>query len=116
MKTLIKVLIVLVVLNACVRGGAAAKRYFQLKQAAQDAVLFGANATPEEIQSQILKKAAELRLPVEPKNVVVERSGDHTRADAVYRETVEYFPGQKYSVGLSIAVEGYSMVLAPVHN
>jgi hypothetical protein len=114
MKTLIKVLAAIVVLNAAARGGAAAMHYYQLKQAAQDAVLFGADATPEQIQSQILKKATELRLPVAPENVVVERTGGLTRADTVYRETVEYFPGQKYSMGLSFAVEGYSMVLVPV--
>lgn len=94
MKTLIKVLIAIVMLNASVRGGAAAMRYFQLKQAAQDAVLFGADSTPEQIQTQILQKANELKLSVEPTNVVVARDGGHTRADTVYKATVEYLPGR----------------------
>lgn len=113
MKTLIKLLVAIVVINACARAGLAAKHYYQLKQAAQEAVLFGAEVSPEDIHEQILVKATTLRLPLEPKNLVVQRNGGRTWAEVAYRETVEYFPGQKHSVDLSFAVEGYSMVLAP---
>jgi hypothetical protein len=113
MKTLIKLLVALVVINACARAGMAAKNYYQLKQAAQEAVLFGAEVSTEDIQEQILNKATALSLPLEPKNLVVQRKGGRTWAEAAYRATVEYFPGQKHTVDLSFAVEGYSMQLAP---
>jgi hypothetical protein len=113
MKTIIKLVIAAVVVNACARAGIAAMHYYQLKQAAQEAVLFGAEVSPQDIQQQILNKAIALKLPVQEKDIVVQRNGGRTWAEAAYRETVEYFPGQKHSVDLSFAVEGYSMVLAP---
>jgi len=111
MKTLLKLLVVAVVLNAAVRGGLAAKRYFDFKQAAQEAVLFGADTPITDIRQMILDRAQTLNLPVVPDNVKVNRQGGHTWADASYSQSIEYFPNQLYPISWSFSVEGYSMVL-----
>jgi hypothetical protein len=111
MKTFFKLLIVVIVLNAAVHGGLAAKRYFQLKQAAQEAVLFGAETPVTDIHQIIIERAQALNLPVLADDVKVNRQGGRTWADASYHEAIEVFPNQSYPVSWSFSVEGYSMVL-----
>ena len=121
MKTVLKLLLVAIVINACVRGGMAAAGYFRFKDAAQQAVLFGSDSTPEEIQLLIVERAQALKLPVVPENIQVSRQGGRTWADASYHQDIEVFPNQMYPVNWSFRVEGYSMVLGapqpkPVRN
>jgi hypothetical protein len=113
MKTILKVLLAVIVINAAARAGMTAKRYYQFKEAAQQAVLFGATTHPEELQEIIAQRARELQVPVTPQQIVVNRQGGRTWAEAAYRDRVEYFPNQVYPVDLSFSVEAYSMVLAP---
>jgi hypothetical protein len=56
--------------------------------------------------------AAELDLPVAPENIVVERAGGRTRAEARYVQPVEFFPSYTYPVSFSFRVEGFA-ALAP---
>ncbi len=60
MKTLFKLVVALLVLNASVRGALAMWQYYQFKDAAQQVVLFGQRAEPEEIQANIVARATEL--------------------------------------------------------
>ena len=78
MKTLFKLVVAILVLNAAVRGGLAMWQYYQFKDAAQQVVLFGQRADPEEIQANIVAKATELSVPVRPDDVKVSRDGQRT--------------------------------------
>ena len=111
MKTFLKLLLAAIVINAAVRGGLAAKRYFEFKQAAQEAVLFGADTPVTDIRQIIVERAQSLNLPIVTDNVKVNRQGGRTWADASYRQSIEVFPNQQYPVDWSFSVEGYSMVL-----
>ena len=113
MKTIVKLLIATVVINAAARAGIVTMRYYQLREAAQQTVLFGADASPEDLRDRILQQAQALKVPVRPENVLVKRQGGRTWADASYRQSVEYFPNQEYPMDLSFSVEAYAMVLAP---
>jgi hypothetical protein len=113
MKTILKLLVAAIVINAAVRGAVAGLHYYQLKDAAQQAVLFGASDPTADIQQQIVARAQELRLPIRPDNVLVQRDGGRTWANASYTQQIEFFPNQKYPVDFSFSVEGRSMVLAP---
>jgi hypothetical protein len=113
MKTIFKLLIAAVVINATVQGSLAAVHYYRFKEAAQQAVLFGASAPPDAIQKQILQVGRDLQLPIGPDSVIVQRMGGRTWADAAYRQEVEFFPNQTYPVDFSFSVEAHSMVLGP---
>ena len=113
MKTILKLLVAAIIINACARGGFAAVRYYQFKEAAQQAVLFGAANTTTDIQQLIVSRAKELNLPVDPAKVIVQRQGGRTWADAAYSQRVEFFPNQLYPVDFSFSVEGHSMILGP---
>ena len=111
MKTILKLLLAAIVINAAARAGLAAKAYFQFKESAQQAVLFGAESTPDDIQQLILERADEFDIPIAPDDVTVSREGGRTWADASYRQMVEYVPNQTYPINWSFSVEAYSMVL-----
>jgi|KBSMisStandDraft_5_1062788.scaffolds.fasta_scaffold1097425_2 hypothetical protein len=111
MKTILKLLLAAIVINAAVRGGLAAKRYFEFKQAAQEAVLFGADTPVTDIRQIIVERARVLNVPITADDVKVNRQGGRTWADAAYHQSIEVFPNQMYPVNWSFSVEGYSMVL-----
>jgi hypothetical protein len=113
MKTVLKLLIVAVILNGLARVGLASMRYYQFREAAQQAVLFGAGTPTVEVHRIIVERATELNLPIRPEDIVVRRLGGRTWADANYRQGVEVFPEQQYPVDFSFSVESYSMVLGP---
>ena len=116
MKTILKLMIAAVAINAAVHGGLAAKHYYEFKQAAQEAVLFGADTPVTDIHDVIVARARALNLPVGAEDVKVNRQGGRTWADAAYHQSIEVFPNQNYPMNWSFSVEGYSMVLgaAPV--
>jgi len=109
MKTIVKVVVAVVVLNAVGRVGLAAWNYYQLRDAAQQAVMFGAQEPPAEIQGRILKKAIELDLPVQAEAVVVQRQGIRTEAETSYTQSVEVFPRYRYPFTFSFSVEAVSL-------
>lgn len=113
MKTILKLLIAAIVINGTARAGYASVQYFQFKEAAQQAVLFGAGTPTADVRRVILERAYELELPVQPDNVLVRRQGGRTWADASYSQSVELFPNQPYPVNFSFSVESYSTISGP---
>ena len=113
MKTFLKLLIVAIVINASARAGMAAVRHYQFKEAAQQAVLFGASTPTADVRQVIVQRGKELSLPVGPANVTVRRQGGRTWADAAYSQSVELFPQQIYPMNFSFKVESYSTVMGP---
>lgn len=109
MKTIIKLVITLAILNAAARGGMAAWTYYQFRDKTEQLVIFGARSTPAELHEQIVATAAELDVPVAPENVTVERQGARTRAQAEYVQPVEFFPSYTYPLNLSFRVEGFAI-------
>jgi hypothetical protein len=109
MKTLIKLLIAVAIVNATARVGMAAARYYQLKDQSQELVTFGGSAVPGELQNEILLKAEELRLPLASDDILVTREGLRTTATAAYTDSVELFPNYKYPIRFQFKVEGVNM-------
>ncbi len=69
MKTVLKLVIAVALLNAVVRGADSAWNYYQLKDAAQRALLFGTQASSKQIHRQIMERAMELRVPLMPEDL-----------------------------------------------
>jgi hypothetical protein len=108
-KTLLKLLVVAIVLNALARSGMAASRYYQLKDAAQQVILFGGSLGTTQLHDEILSKATELGLTVEPANVMVSRDGLRTFAQASYTESIELFPNYLYPYTFTFDVETFGV-------
>ena len=109
MKTIIKLLIVAAVLNACARGAMAAWSYYQFKDATQQAILFAGDATDGQLQQQILLRAMELEVPVDPANVQVTRQGPRTVADVSYTQAVELFPSYQRPIKFTFRVDALAV-------
>ena len=96
MKTLLKLLVVVAVLNGAYRLGMAEYRFSQLKESTRSVLVLGTNTPVEELRDQILRRAGDLELPVPADNVAVTREGIRTSARVAYRKEVEVFPGFHY--------------------
>jgi hypothetical protein len=111
-KTALRIAVALAVINAAFHAGEAAWRYYQLKDATQQLIIFGSQEHTNDLHNRILEKADELRIPLMPENVAVHRSGTRTTVDAAYTQPVEYFPNQVYPVELKFSVESYAANVA----
>ena len=71
-----------------------------LKTSPSDAVVeeakFSAGKTPKTIRDNLIKKATELRLPVERQMITVDRRPRFTRIRVEYELSVEWLPGKEY--------------------
>ena len=107
-KTVIKVAIALVVLNAIFRAGLVAWDHYQLRDEAQQLIIFGSGTSANDLHNRILLKAMELEVPLISENLVVRRDGQRTFVEARYTAQVEYFPNQFYPTELSFAVDAFA--------
>jgi hypothetical protein len=104
-KTIISILITLAVLNACARMGMAAFNYFQLKDEANQIILFGSRSSTDQLHDRIVEYADGLGVPLYSEDLYVTREGDHTYVDGYYTQPVDVFPGVTVPVDLSFSVE-----------
>jgi hypothetical protein len=109
MKTIIKLVLVLAILNGVVHVGLAAASYYQFKDESLQLVTFGGRATPGELQNRILERATALQLPVVFEDIMVTRDGFRTTAQASYTQPVEVFPNYTYPISFKFTVEGIDM-------
>lgn len=109
MKTVIKIIIAAVIINAAARVGMAAATYYQLKDETQQLVTFGANTSTGDLQNRIVQKALELKVPLDPGDIQVNREGLQTIASASYTQPVEVFPNYRYPINFRFSVEALSM-------
>ena len=105
MKTIIKALVAIALINALARGAMAQWNYYQLKDDAQQLITFGADSSTDQIESEILQKAQELDIPLQADDVTVRRDGLRSSAQVSYTEQIEFFPSYKYPVKFDFIVD-----------
>jgi hypothetical protein len=108
-NSVIRVAVAVAILNASARVGFAYWAFYQLRDDAEQAAVFGALQPTSALQAAVLDKANELLLPIEPDQVSVTRNGPKTIIEANYVQPIEYFPNQSYPMKFSFAVEGFSV-------
>jgi len=109
MKTLIKLIIAAVVVNAAYRGGSTYLKYYQFKDETQQMILFGQAEQVGDLAKQILGEAAKRDVPLDADDVMVTREGTRTLAEVSYTENVEIFPRYFYPVSFSFNAEAYGV-------
>lgn len=68
----------------------------QLADFIEDQAKWAEHRSPERIKKEIVAKARDLDLPLDPKKVHVERKGDHLYMKAEYVVPVEFIGGYTY--------------------
>ena len=108
-RTIFTTAIVVVILNAIGHAGMATWRHFQVRDQAQQLILFGGQTPTAELAQQIAQIAEEFEVPIAPEDVVVTRQGPRTIAEAYYTISLELFPRFFYPVDVSFMVEAFSI-------
>jgi hypothetical protein len=109
LKTLLKTLVLLVIINVLYKTGVVAWDYYRLRDEAQQIIIFGGKLTTEAVAERILSKALDLHIPLEPENLDVQRDGDRTFVWGAYQQPVELFPNISVSVDLSFNLDNFSV-------
>jgi hypothetical protein len=109
MKTVVKLVIMLALLNAVARSGYAWWNYYQLKDGTQQLLTFGLDVTPDQLASEILQRATDLNIPLDAENIEVRRDGVRTSAAVSYTQPIEFFPRYVYPVEFSFSVDSVAM-------
>jgi hypothetical protein len=105
MKTIVKLLIAAVIVNATVRLGLSAWQQYQFRDAVQGMLLFGGSQTPAQLRDQIVEEAEQQGLPLDASDVIVERQGMLTTAETTYIDEIEVFPRYVYPMTWSFKVD-----------
>jgi hypothetical protein len=109
MKTVLKLLVAIALLNAVARGAIAQWNYYQLKDDAQQLITFGADASPDQLQNEILQKASELNIAVDADDIQVTKDGLRSSAQVSYTQPVEFFPSYIYPMKFSFNVDSIAI-------
>ncbi len=112
MKLAVKLLIAALVINACARCALAAWDYYQLKDAAQQLVTFGAHVSTNDLHNELVGKAEKLHVPLDPDNVRVDREGRQTFIEAHYTEPIELVP-RYYTYPMQFSLEADAIATSP---
>ena len=113
MKTVLKLVIAVALLNAVVRGADSAWNYYQLKDAAQRALVFGTQSSSKQVHEQIMERAEELQIPLNPADLTVSWRSGRRIAEAEYTQQIEFFPRYRYPVLFSFNVDAVSVGTPP---
>jgi hypothetical protein len=113
MKTVLKLVVAIAMVNAVVRAADSAWNYYQLKDAAERALLFGSKLSSQQVHQQIMETANELRLPLKPEDLSVRWRSGRRLAVASYTQQIEFLPNYPYPILFSFNVDTSAVGRAP---
>jgi hypothetical protein len=109
MKTVIKLVLAAVLVNAAYRSGSTFLKYYGFKDETQQMILFGQGQSVTQLTSQILGEAAKREVPLDEEGLTVTREGPRTLAEVAYTDSIELFPRYFYEVNFSFSAEAYGV-------
>jgi hypothetical protein len=92
MKTVIKLVVVLLILNGAYRVGSAYWTHYQFQDSIQQMAQFSEHAAPEELKTKILEQASTLGVPINADNLTVVRGNRRIDIDGTYFRDLEIVP------------------------
>jgi hypothetical protein len=92
-RTLIKLVIVLVVLNGLYRFGDAYWDHYQFEDSVQQLAQFSENATADDVRAKVMDLARSQDIPLTSDNLTVTRVPRRIEVDGVYVRELTLFPG-----------------------
>jgi hypothetical protein len=95
-KTLIKLLLAAAIIYAAARYGLSAWTQYEFRDAVQQILLFGAEASTDELKNEIMMQAERQGVPLEREALDVEQRDSVVTAQASYLDEIELFPRYVY--------------------
>ena len=93
MKTVIKILIVVVIMVACFNVGRALLSEYQFEDAVHDALLFDPRMTDVEITKMVMENAEKFNIDMAADDVQISQQGPDVHVDMSYTTTIVIIPG-----------------------
>lgn len=93
MKAIVKIVLSIMVITACVNAGRAAFADYQFQDAVHESLLFAPRATDEEITEMVMKIAAEQDVPIAAEDITVRRGPQQVTIQMTYTSNVVLIPG-----------------------
>lgn len=109
MKTLIKLILTVLVLNAAWHIGSAYWDHYQFEDAVQEAVQFQPRVSPDEITAKVVDLAGRQDLPLQAEDVNVTKEQRKVTVDASYSRDIEIFPRYSRQWAFSMHIIVYSL-------
>ena len=91
-RTLIKLAIVALALNAIYHIGDVYWAHYQFEDSVQQLAQFAENTPPEDVRAKVMELAAAQDIPIDPSDLSVTRAPRHIEVNAVYTRDVPLFP------------------------
>ena len=92
MKTLFSLIVAALVVNACVRAGDSAWRFYQLRDVVEQATRYGELKTTSLLRKRIVQLAQDHDVELSEDDVVVEKRGQETYVSVTYSEAIPLVP------------------------
>jgi hypothetical protein len=111
MKTVLKLIIVGLMLNALWRLGAAYVSFYEFRDSVRIAAL-GAKSD-DVLRQKIVELASTYDLPLAEEDIIIRRDDHHTYVESSYTASVPVMPGYKYQWPFKVEVDAYAIVPPP---
>jgi hypothetical protein len=92
LKTILSLVFAALVVNACVRAGDSAWRFYQLRDAVEQAARYGELKTTSLLRKRIIQLAQEHDVELSEDDVVVQKRGQETYVSVSYSEAIPLVP------------------------
>jgi hypothetical protein len=92
LKTVIKLLIVALVLNACVRGAIASWEHYRLRDAIEQEAKYSSLKTVPALRQHLAEVAAAHDVWLEPNDIQIEQDGSRITVTMAYYDYIELVP------------------------
>ena len=110
MRTLLKLVVAALILNASWRTGTVYWKYYKFRDAVQEAAQYASNRTVRDLRSRVLAIASEQEVPLSADQLNVRREENHTLIDAAYTDEIELAPTYSYQWQFTVTVNAYSLI------
>jgi hypothetical protein len=104
MKTILKLILVVLILNAAYRVGSAYWTHYKFQDSIQQMAQFSEHAAPEELRTKILELAGTQDVPIDPDKLTVTRGNRRIDVDGSYFRDLEIVPRFKRRWDFTIRV------------
>jgi hypothetical protein len=107
LKIIIQITVAALIIIACARGGEAAWRYYEFKDAVEQEIRFGTAKTVSQLLNRVVELAAEYEVGVDAEDVTIEPRPGQTVVSVSYVEPINLVPviytrNQQFSFELTV--------------
>jgi hypothetical protein len=105
-RTLIKLVIVVLVVHAAVKTVPQFWTYMKFRDKVQEMARFSSRRTEREVLERVVQLAQQLDLPIAAEDVKIRKEKNTTFVETRYTVPLEYFPSRFYPWTFEVKVEG----------